>query len=223
MFLSTSEVVTQRSWGLRDVGLAALHKTPQTTVTAVTVKLLYPVLRGCPSRDRWDYVHLNLFCVSFKYYFHWILTCLLYAGVVPVWGQHLSRWHPSVLTVFENLLPHQRVLRRHRPLWMGPAPTHQPAGRGRCKGSQKKHRSALFVWLCLTVTDHTNTACTVFIVVQAIILFSFSRWWALMCCVRLCRSTQTEVVFVRGSVPFVSSPSLLLITPQFISWMSSVR
>lgn len=137
MFLSTSEVVTQRSWGLRDVGLAALHKTPQTTAAAVTVKLLYPVLRGCPSRDRWDYVHLNLFCVSFKYYFHWILTCLLYAGVVPVWGQHLPRWHPRVLTVFENLLPHQRVLRRHRPLWVGPAPTHQPAGRGRCKGSQK--------------------------------------------------------------------------------------
>lgn len=221
MFLSTSEVVTQRSWGLRDVGLAALHKTPQTTVTAVIVKLLYPVLRGCPSRDRWDYVHLNLFCVSFKYYFHWILTCLLYAGVVPVWGQHLSRWHPCVLTVFENLLPHQRVLRRHRPLWMGPAPTHQPAGRGGCKGSQKNIDPPSLcgsVWL----SRITQTR-LVFIVVQAIILFSFSRWWALMCCVRLCRSTQTEVVFVRGSVPFVSSPSLLLITPQFISWMSSVR
>lgn len=221
MFLSTSEVVTQRLWGLRDVGLAALHKTPQTTVTAVIVKLLYPVLRGCPSRDRWDYVHFNLFCVSFKYYFHWILTCLLYAGVVPVWGQHLPRWHPRVLTVFENLLPHQRVLRRHRPLWMGPAPTHQPAGRGRCKGSQKNIDPPSLcgsVWL----SRITQTR-LVFIVVQAIILFSFSRWWALMCCVRLCRSTQTEVVFVRGSVPFVSSPSLLLITPQFISWMSSVR
>lgn len=57
-------------------------------------------------------------------------VCLLVGGT-SVWGQCLSRWHTSVLTIFKNPLPHQCVSHRHCPIHMGPAPAEQPAGAGR--------------------------------------------------------------------------------------------
>lgn len=165
------------------------------------------------------------------------------AGGIPVWGPSLYWQHPCLLTIFKNLIPHQRVQYRNSLLYMGPGPSQQPAGTGSRTWSR-----FFIVHVCIQYMKQvnrpsmccvTNSSCMIIYLSNGFKRLTWevllvwqpgysslpnlkgNRCWlslhVCLCCVRWCRSVQSKAVCVLGRVSFVSLPSRLLTTPPFIS------
>lgn len=118
---------------LRDVELQPQHLHPRHLSAAQIWGCMISAYRGDLYQNRWQQLwsfysflvtcsaefsqylwSINVMeSFTFLYLFLFVLHFCAYTGGISLWGQHLSRWHPCVLTVFKTTLLDQLFQSRY--------------------------------------------------------------------------------------------------------------